>query len=311
LRRTILVPATVAAALRARHTLVAMALVALLVLALAAPVAAQEETTVRTTNGTQTVTKDKGASANQEEPVQGGEQQTEDPAEEAGAQADERAADTLQGADALIIKDDSDGAVGRIEIDAADCVVEEKSATVTVNDEEGNPETFTNAPDDGVRDADDVEATIVPETDRVIIDVADDANPNPAFSPDDADEEGRVASSTGVACGRDDGNNAAGGDENRAANTKNNEDLEDLSCEELLVLFRGGSSSGQQYEDAAIFADSGVRAQIEVCLEEEVVEGTVADEDLPDTGGLPLLALAVVGVVSAAAGLSVIRGGRR
>ena len=77
------------------------------------------------------------------------------------------------------------------------------------------------------------------------------------------------------------------------------------------MLFRGGSSSEQQYEDAAAFADSGVRAQIEVCLEEEIVEGTVADEDLPDTGGLPLLALAVVGVVSAAAGLSVIRGGRR
>ena len=48
-----------------------------------------------------------------------------------------------------------------------------------------------------------------------------------------------------------------------------------------------------------------------MCLEEEVVEGTVADEDLPDTGGLSLLALAVVGVVSAAAGLSVIRGRRR
>jgi hypothetical protein len=181
-----------------------------------------------------------------------------------------------------------------------------------VNDEEGNPETFTNAPDDGVRDADDVEATIVPEADQVIIDVADDANPNPAFSPDDADEEGRVASSTGVACGRnDDGNNTASGDENQAGNTKNNEDLEDLSCEELLVLFRGGSSSGQQYEDAAVFADSGVRAQVEVCLEREIVEGTAADEDLPDTGGLSLLAVAVLGVVSAAAGLSVIRGGRR
>ena len=250
-----------------------MALVALLVLALAASVAAQEETTVRTTNGTQIVTKDKGASDNQEELVQGGEQQTEDPAEEAGAQADERAADTLQGTDALIIKDDFDGAVDRIEIDAADCVVEEKSATDTVNEEEGNPETFTNAPDDGVRDADDVEAAIVPETDKVIIDVADDANPEPAFSPDDADEDGRVASSTGVACGRDDGNNAAGGDENQAGNTKNTEDLEDLSCEELLVLFRGGSS-GQQYEDAVVFADSGVRAQIEVCLEEEIVERT-------------------------------------
>jgi hypothetical protein len=44
-----------------------MAPVALLVLALSAPVAAQEETTSRTTNGTQTVTKDKGASDNQED----------------------------------------------------------------------------------------------------------------------------------------------------------------------------------------------------------------------------------------------------
>jgi hypothetical protein len=314
LGRKILVPTAVDAALRACHTLVAMTVAALLVLALAlsAPVAAQEETTSRTTNGTQTVTKDNVTSDKQEELVQGGEQQTKDSAEEADAQADKRAADTLQGADALIIKDPSDGAVDRIEIDAADCVVEEKSAIVTVNDEEGNPETFTNAPDDGVRDADDVEATIVPEADQVIIDVADDANPNPAFSPDDADEEGRVASSTGVACGRnDDGNNTASGDENQAGNTKNNEDLEDLSCEELLVLFRGGSSSGQQYEDAAVFADSGVRAQVEVCLEREIVEGTAADEDLPDTGGLSLLAVAVLGVVSAAAGLSVIRGGRR
>ena len=48
-----------------------------------------------------------------------------------------------------------------------------------------------------------------------------------------------------------------------------------------------------------------------MCLEGEIIKGTAADEDLPDTGGLPLLALAVLGVVSAAAGLSVIRGGRR
>jgi hypothetical protein len=48
-----------------------------------------------------------------------------------------------------------------------------------------------------------------------------------------------------------------------------------------------------------------------VCLEKEIVQGTAADEDLPDTGGLPLLAVAVLGFVSAAAGLSVIRGGRR
>ncbi len=93
--------------------------------------------------------------------------------------------------------------------------------------------------------------------------------------------------------------------------TENTDDLQDLGCEDLLVLFRGESSSGQQYEDSAVFADSEVRAQVEVCLKKEIVEGTAADENLPDTGGLSLLALAVLGVVSAAAGLSVIRGGQR
>jgi hypothetical protein len=78
-----------------------------------------------------------------------------------------------------------------------------------------------------------------------------------------------------------------------------------------LVLFRGESSSGQQYEDSAVFADSEVRARVEVCLEREIVAGTGIDEDLPDTGGPSLLALVVLGFVSAAAGLSVIRGGRR
>ena len=52
-----------------------MAVAALLVLALAAPVAAQEETTAQTANQTQTVAKDKGTSNKQEELVQGGEQQ--------------------------------------------------------------------------------------------------------------------------------------------------------------------------------------------------------------------------------------------
>ncbi len=37
----------------------------------------------------------------------------------------------------------------------------------------------------------------------------------------------------------------------------------------------------------------------------------IPNDPLPDTGGLSLFALAVLGVVSAAAGLSVIRGGRR
>jgi hypothetical protein len=103
--------------------------------------------------------------------------------------------------------------------------------------------------------------------------------------------------------------------------TRTDEDLADLSCDELLALFRGEGSSGQQYGagsgsrqqygDATIFADADVRARIEVCLEREIVAGTGIDEDLPDTGGVSLLALAVLGMVSVAAGLSVIRGGRR
>jgi hypothetical protein len=59
----------VVAASCARHTLVALAVAALLVLALAAPVAAQEETIAQTTNQTQTVAKDKGTSDKQEELV--------------------------------------------------------------------------------------------------------------------------------------------------------------------------------------------------------------------------------------------------
>ena len=313
--RKILAPTTVEAALRARHTLVALVVAALLVLALAlaAPVVAQEETTAQTTNGMQTVTKDKGTSDKQEELVQGGARQVEDSAEETGRQDDQRAADTLQGADALIIKDNTGAAptVDRIEIDAADCDVD-RGAVVTVEDENSQSASLTNAPDDGTRDTNEAEATIVAEPDQVVIEVTDGANLDPKFSPDAADEIGSVASSTGVTCGRDDdGGDAAGGDENQGDNTKNNDDLEDLSCEELLVLFRGESSSGEQYENSAAFADSEVWAQVEVCLEKEIVEGTAADEDLPDTGGPSVLALAVLGAVSAAAGLSVIRGGRR
>jgi hypothetical protein len=310
LGRKILVPTTVAAALRARHTLAAMAVAALLVLALAlaAPVAAQEETP----NRTQTVAKDKDASGDQYELVQGDEQQAEDGAQEDDERATGRATESLQGAEALIIDENSDGTVDRVEIEAAGCEVEEKGATVTVEDESNTPATFTNAPDTAATGADEVEATLEAIGDQVIVEVADGADLPPGFGSEAASEDGTVSSFAGITCGReDDGGNAAGGDENQGDNTKNNDDLEDLSCEELLVLFRGESSSGEQYADAAFFADSEVRAQVEVCLEKEIVEGTAADEDLPDTGGPSLLALAVLGFVSAAAGLSVIRGGRR
>ncbi len=298
MRRMILVPTTVAATLRARHMLVAMSLAALLVLALtlAAPVAAQEETTAQTANGTQAASKGKDASGQRERSVQGRGQQAEDSAEEAGRQDDERAADTPQEADALIIEDDSDVTVDRIEIAAADCEVD-KGAVVTVDDESRDSASFTNAPDDGTRDGDEVEATL-----------------RPGFGATDSNEDGTVTSSTGVTCGRDAGAADADADDDDTddgTSAKDAEDLQELSCDELLVLFRAESSSGQQYEDAAAFTDSAVRAQVEVCLEREIVEGTAADENLPDTGGLSLPVLAVLGVVSAAAGLSVIRGGQR
>jgi hypothetical protein len=132
---------------------------------------------------------------------------------------------------------------------------------------------------------------------------------------------GEVVSSRGVTCGGGGRQRANNDDTTNDGTARTADELASLSCDELLALFRGeggsgqqygaGSGSGEQYGDAAFFADADVRARIEVCLEEEIVEGTGIDEDLPDTGGLSLLALAVLGLVSAAAGLSVIRGGRR
>ncbi|CAA9439049.1 MAG: hypothetical protein AVDCRST_MAG03-3833, partial [uncultured Rubrobacteraceae bacterium] len=114
----------------------------------------------------------------------------------------------------------------------------------------------------------------------------------------DTDGDYMVASFEGVTCtGTGDGQRV---DEEEADpaddGAKTTNDLRNLSCDELLVLFRGESSSGQQYEDAAVFADSEVRARVEVCLENEIVKGTAADGDLPDTGGLSLIGLAVLGV---------------
>lgn len=133
-----------------------------------------------------------------------------------------------------------------------------------------------------------------------------------------------VVSSEGVTCTRTGGEQRVDDEEeadSADAGARTADDPEDLSCDKLLALFRGesssrqqygaGSGSRQQYGDAILFADADVRARIEVCLEEEIVEGTGIDEPLPDTGGVSLLALTVLGLVSTAVGLSVIRGGRR
>lgn len=161
--------------------------------------------------------------------------------------------------------------------------------------------------EDGETVTETAEITLLPVND--VLEVAD-AGPG-TFSlevePTDGVDFTIIVCEAGGTGGDEGGAANAGGDENEIAA----DDLKELSCDELLVLFRAESGSEAQYGDAAVFADSEVRAQVEVCLEREIVKGTAADEDLPDTGGLPLLALAVLGVVSAAAGLSVIRGGRR
>ena len=284
------------AALRARHMLVAIFLAALLALTLtlAAPVAAQEETT----SGAQRTTTGKDASGKQEQSVQGSGQQAEGSAGEAGAPTTARAADTLQGAEVTI--ESSGDTVERVEIATADCNVD-KGATVTVKDENEVSQAFTNIGDVIAEGAATIKAT---ENQLLITDIERDLNGGFGRS-----NTGEVTDSAGITCGRDDGGNgnvANESDENGGDDTKTTDDLEDLSCDDLLMLFRAESSGKQQY-----LSDADVRAQIEVCLKEEIVEGTAATEDLPDTGGLSLLAVAVLGVVSAAAGLSVIRGGRR
>lgn len=86
-------------------------------------------------------------------------------------------------------------------------------------------------------------------------------------------------------------------------------ELDELECEELLREFR--STDGGQYEDTADFATVDVRERVLVCLEREIVKGTGTGDDLPKTGGLPLLGLAALGLASVVVGASVIRGARR
>ena len=291
----------------------------LLVLALTptVPVAAQEETTALPDNEAQTFTK--GNDDSSDEPKQSVQEsaQRADP-NQAGEeqQAATRATGSLQGTDAFIVES-ADMTVGRIEISHADCDIG-KGATVTVRDGSSDEAMFIN----GVARGDEITATIKASQNQVIINGIANEGLDAISGSSENDRNATVTSTTGITCDRDDdggsgggggngggnggGDNAGDGDDARTA-----DELRNLSCEELLVLFRAGSSSSVQYGDAVALADADVRARIEVCLEQEIVKGTAADEDLPDTGGVSLLRLAVLGVVSAAAGLSVVRAGRR
>ncbi len=101
----------------------------------------------------------------------------------------------------------------------------------------------------------------------------------------------------------------------RSAPIRHADDVVTLECEELLERFREDdsvSSSVQYGDDDAIFGDESVRERVEVCLREEVITETIkGKKGLPDTGGPPLVGLAVLGLASLLVGASVIRGGLR
>ncbi len=112
-----------------------------------------------------------------------------------------------------------------------------------------------------------------------------------------ADNQNGGSNGGGGAAGTGDGGDDAADDEN--------DNSSNLSCNQVLQLFRNDQNN--QYLDL----DSELAQRIQVCLENEVIVGSDTDEPLPDTGGPPLLALVSLGLASAAAGASVLRAGLR
>jgi hypothetical protein len=202
---------------------------------------------------------------------------------------------------------DDDEIVDRIVVAAGDCRVG-SDASVVVEDDDGTQARLTDG--GNVRITADADAiTIVGTGDGGNIRGIDASGGDRQFGTEGETVEGQVVSSTNVRCGRDDtGDDNATDDDN--GNGAEIDDLENLDCDELLVLFRG-EGQGQYGNDgtAVDLNDSQVRAQIEVCLEREIVNEPGGK--LPKTGGLSLIGVAVLGAATAVAGLSVIRGGRR
>lgn len=245
---------------------------------------------------------------------------------DAAGEGDSRAATDPGGETARITESttDTDEIVDRLVVPVADCEVG-TDAFVVVEDNDGTQVRLTNGEN----------VTITADANAVTIEgtaaggnlrgINASGGDDPQFGTEGETVEGEIVNSTGITCGRDattgTGTTDTGTTDTGTTGTTDTDttddtartadDLQDLSCEQLLAQFRAGSGSAAQYGDAVALANADVQSRIEVCLEQEVVQGTAAGEDLPDTGGVSLLGLAVLGVVSAAAGLSMIRGGRR
>lgn len=71
------------------------------------------------------------------------------------------------------------------------------------------------------------------------------------------------------------------------------------------------SSTGIGGQGCRVIEQSDDPGTEDVAADEDVIDDTIPDDPLPDTGGPPLLSVAILGFVLVAAGVSLIRGGRR
>lgn len=172
--------------------------------------------------------------------------------------------------------------VDRITIPVADCTAPDAGVTVTIG-QDGEQATISNSQGNNIEAQDD----------QVIITGLNGEDIVASGINGLEEGSGNVVRSSGISCERaDDG---ASGD--------GEADGDGLNCEQLLQRFRG--------VDDAQYVGVDVGNQIAICLEQEVEQNTAVGGDLPDTGGPSLVGLAVLGVGSALAGFSLIRGSRR
>ena len=206
----------------------------------------------------------------------------------------------------IIDSDDADVIVNQVIIAGVDCTVDD-GATILVQDEDRTrirltDDAGTTVGNVNITSSDDqIVARGSRDGDLGSIDTIEGGR-DPDFNPG----SGTVIGSTGIECDDDESRTEAGVSSGnvQAAN------LIRLSCEELLQRFRDDdereAGGNGQYSNGSALADTDVQDRIVFCLEREIVN--VPDDDLPDTGGLPLVGLALLGLASLIVGASVIRG---
>lgn len=257
----------------------------------AEPAGKDREPTTTAVQSEESVAKAQNTGDESGQEAQGSGQRTPaDATEDDGRQTAARAVGPLANATARLTDDDENDGVEQVTIEADDCNpprAADSSVTIRIG---GLPRVIN-----------DTQNNFTFGDEQIVIEPVDGVENIEDQDEDPLDTEagiGKVIDSSGIVCSRaDDGEDSDNG------NSANGDDNGDLDCDALLRRFR--EADGDQY----VAVD--VRSQILVCLEQEVDQDTAADEDLPDTGGPSLIGLVVLGVVSALAGFSLVRGSWR